>query len=306
MPSTIQVNRFNVWSFLQSSFFLTMACFHKRNSTSKSSPVSLPTTIVHILFPVLQQLYWDSWTIMGSLANMFTIRSWKNLQTWHIICYCHCLQVKHVQNFFYQTRALYSGWVQSNYNTLLVQLGFILPTFWERKINIFETFHLATSWWWKPFCSRKKTPLFRCILISFWLFLSKKMPNWPWFSCSDTGYLSKVAKQPNKCQRFVSGKINGRHPLFDIGPTVGNVNFDLLEVVGKSKKTYSPKGGAKWWFTMVESVKHHLKQIQTCKMLGSLGWGYDIQSSPHDNPPLPTQLSWIMGISQPWRTNQIL
>ena len=74
--------------FFQQSLFLTTVCFHKRNSTSKSSPVSLPTTIFHIFFPVLQQLYWDSWTIMGSLANMCTIGYWKNIGkhgTWFAI-----------------------------------------------------------------------------------------------------------------------------------------------------------------------------------------------------------------------------
>ena len=32
-------------------------------------------------------------------------------------------------------------------------------------------------------------------------------------------------------------------------------------MLGKDE-TYSPNGGEKQWFTMVESVNHHLKQIQ--------------------------------------------
>ena len=115
-----------------------MVCFHKRNSTSKSSPVSLPTTIFHILFLVPQQLYWDSWTIMGSLANMFTIDLEKHLQTWHMICYCHCLQVKHVPNFFYQTRA--QTWVSSiQLQHIISKNGIHLTHVLGKKINIFET-----------------------------------------------------------------------------------------------------------------------------------------------------------------------
>ena len=38
--------------------------------------------------------------------------------------------------------------------------------------------------------------------------------------------------------------------------------LDLQKMRGKNSKNSLPNGGEKWWFTMVQSVKHHLKQIQ--------------------------------------------
>ena len=41
---------------------------------------------------------------------------------------------------------------------------------------------------------------------------------------------------------------------------VGEKSRWTSKVVATKSPTYSPNGGEKWWFTMVESVKHHLER----------------------------------------------
>ena len=40
------------------------------------------------------------------------------------------------------------------------------------------------------------------------------------------------------------------------------INLDLLKLWWLDKKTSSPNGGEKWWFTVIESIKHHFKQTK--------------------------------------------
>ena len=67
-----------------------------------------------------------------------------------------------------------------------------------------------------------------------------------------------VSRRENWCWRSVE-KRSWFHS--DCWFLSGNY-LDLQKMRGKNSKNSLPNGGEKWWFTMVQSVKHHLKQIQ--------------------------------------------
>ena len=76
----------------------------------------------------------------------------------------------------------------------------------------------------------------------------------------------------------------------------------LLKMIGK-RKTCFPKwggGGFWWWFTMVQSVKNHLKQIQVCGLICSIDLICSVTiDSNHDN----IFARWaviLRGIIVPW------
>ena len=209
----------NVWFFCR-GFSLTMICFHNPEDPCM---VYLPTfswffmvnvgkyiihgscglwkqhfhnfsskfvyRIFHIFFLILHKLYWDSWTIMGSLANMFKIRTWKRSANMTRDSLLPLLEVKAFPILLYQTRTLV-GDFNPNCNTLvsLVKLDSSSPRFGIENKHLWN-YHLVTSW------------QFSILLLSFTSFGAFIL-----ISCSDTGNLSKAMKQPNKGQLFVSEK----------------------------------------------------------------------------------------------------